>query len=185
VKIHPTLNRLLISLAVDEMQGRSDSLYKWKNAGSPLVEEEGSNFTVSSNSQAWANGTLRMSGPHACDKDARIKELEAQLPAGMAHCTIRFRECEKGHGWLTADNWVQHRCPTCTIKELEAKLANSYDATSKAKELIRLFSEGVNDIRNAALEEAAKEAEKDTPREWCNCLVEVPARIRALKKETK
>ena len=170
MKIHPTLNRLLISLAVDEMQGRSDSLYKWKNAGSPLVEEEGSNFTVSSNSQAWANGTLRMSGPHACDKDARIKELEEKYA--------------KKHSdyWQTTRLWNESEK---RVKELEAKLANSYDATSKAKELIRLFSEGVNDIRNAALEEAAKEAEKDTPREWCNCLVEVPARIRALKKETK
>jgi hypothetical protein len=36
-----------------------------------------------------------------------------QLPDGMKHCTILFKECEKGHGWLTATNWVQHGCPTC------------------------------------------------------------------------
>lgn len=43
----------------------------------------------------------------------RIAELERQLPDGMKHCTILSKECEKGHGWLTATNWVQYGCPTC------------------------------------------------------------------------
>jgi len=52
---------------------------------------------------------------------ARIAALEAQLPAGMQNCTIRFVECEKGHGILTATNWVQS-CPHCRNAALEAAL---------------------------------------------------------------
>lgn len=39
--------------------------------------------------------------------------LLCQLPEGMKHCTIVFKECPVGHGWLTATNWVQHDCPIC------------------------------------------------------------------------
>lgn len=59
----------------------------------------------------------------------RIDELEAenarlrkQLPVEMQDCTILFRECAKGHGWLTATNWVQHGCPTCERERLRAAL---------------------------------------------------------------
>ncbi len=47
--------------------------------------------------------------------ETRIQEVESQLPEGMKHCTIVFKECDKGHGWLTATNWVQHGCPTCEL----------------------------------------------------------------------
>jgi len=46
------------------------------------------------------------------------ERLRAQLPEGMGHCTILFKECEKGHGRLTAANWVQHGCQTCEIEGL-------------------------------------------------------------------
>lgn len=52
---------------------------------------------------------------------ARIRELESKLPEGMKHCTIRFKECEKGHGRLTADNWIDNGCPWCRIREFEAE----------------------------------------------------------------
>ena len=55
----------------------------------------------------------------------RIAELEAQLPDEMKNCTIVFKECEKGHGTLTATNWVQHECATCKIAELEAHLKHA------------------------------------------------------------
>jgi len=55
----------------------------------------------------------------ACDE---IATLRARLPAGMEHCTILFKECEKGHGWLTATNWVQHGCETCERDKLRAHL---------------------------------------------------------------
>jgi hypothetical protein len=48
----------------------------------------------------------------------RAERLAAQLPNGMEHCTILFKECEKGHGWLTATNWAQHGCPTCRAERL-------------------------------------------------------------------
>lgn len=46
----------------------------------------------------------------------------SQLPDGMKHCTIIFKECEKGHGRLAAANWVDNGCPWCTIDELKNKL---------------------------------------------------------------
>ena len=56
-------------------------------------------------------------------RDKRIAELEVQLPDGMKHCTILFKECARGHGRLTATNWVQHECQTCQIDALESRLA--------------------------------------------------------------
>jgi septal ring factor EnvC (AmiA/AmiB activator) len=47
--------------------------------------------------------------------------LLAQLPDEMKHCTIRFIECEKGHGRLTADNWIDHGCKKCQLDALEAE----------------------------------------------------------------
>lgn len=52
----------------------------------------------------------------------KVEELEAQLPERMKHCTILFKECEKGHGWLTATNWIDHGCPTCAIAAERAKV---------------------------------------------------------------
>lgn len=47
-----------------------------------------------------------------------LASVRAQLPEGMEHCTILFKQCEKGHGWLTATNWVQHECQTCVRDRL-------------------------------------------------------------------
>ena len=52
--------------------------------------------------------------------DATQKIL-AQLPKGMENCTILFKACPLGHGWLTAKHWVQHDCPTCKRNFLEAE----------------------------------------------------------------
>lgn len=49
---------------------------------------------------AWADGVFM---------------AQQQLPEGMRHCTIRFIECEVGHGRLTATNWVDHGCPWCKV----------------------------------------------------------------------
>lgn len=53
--------------------------------------------------------------------EKRATEAEARLPEGMKHCTIQFKQCEKGHGWLTATNWVQHGCPTCREEVIKAE----------------------------------------------------------------
>lgn len=50
------------------------------------------------------------------------ERLLGQLPESMQRCTIRFVECEKGHGRLTADNWVDNGCPKCKLDEARGKL---------------------------------------------------------------
>lgn len=61
------------------------------------------------------------------EAEERIAAAQAQLPDGMKHCTIVFKECDKGHGWLTATNWVQHGCPTCALEERHKVLAAAKD----------------------------------------------------------
>lgn len=51
----------------------------------------------------------------ALKAERELAEAKAQLPDGMKDCTILFKQCDKGHGWLTATNWVQHGCPTCEL----------------------------------------------------------------------
>jgi hypothetical protein len=53
------------------------------------------------------------------------ERLRAQLPDGMKDCAIRFLECEKGHGRLTATNWIEHGCQTCELERLRALLAEA------------------------------------------------------------
>jgi len=56
---------------------------------------------------------------------AERERLLKQLPYGMEHCTVLFKECHKGHGWLTATNWVQHGCPTCERDRLKEVIGNA------------------------------------------------------------
>ena len=56
--------------------------------------------------------------PYA-DAQATVEALQAQLPAEMQECTILFKECEKGHGRLTATNWIDHGCQTCAMEALQ------------------------------------------------------------------
>ena len=71
-----------------------------------------------------------------------IAAKEAQLPDCMKHCTILFKECAKGHGWLTATNWVQHDCPTCTIAAKEAEIARKDAEIQLARDFILNQSDG-------------------------------------------
>jgi len=59
---------------------------------------------------------------HHVDRE-QLATLQAQLPAEMPGCTILFKECEKGHGRLTATNWIDHGCGTCALESLQAQLA--------------------------------------------------------------
>lgn len=52
---------------------------------------------------------------------AQRDRLLCQLPVGMKHCTIVFRQCPVGHGWLTATNWADFPCPTCAIAAANAR----------------------------------------------------------------
>lgn len=55
------------------------------------------------------------------DLESIRDQLLAQLPEGMKHCTIIFKECGKGHGRLTAKNWIDHGCQKCAMDELTEK----------------------------------------------------------------
>ena len=68
------------------------------------------------------------------DCEAERDSLRAQLPAEMQDCTIRFLECAKGHGRLTATNWVDQGCPTCERDDLRAKLAIAVEALEGLKD---------------------------------------------------
>ena len=48
----------------------------------------------------------------------QIERLNGQLPDGMKHCTIEFLECDKGHGSLSAANWIKSGCKQCEIERL-------------------------------------------------------------------
>jgi hypothetical protein len=54
--------------------------------------------------------------------ERELADAQAQLPDGMKDCSIVFKECAKGHGWLTATNWVQHECQKCQIDAAQAAL---------------------------------------------------------------
>lgn len=61
--------------------------------------------------------------------DIRIYPVDAwnhrvgKLPEGMENRTILFKECEKGHGRLTANNWIDKGCPHCVSDGLRQALA--------------------------------------------------------------
>jgi hypothetical protein len=54
-----------------------------------------------------------------------VDSVQKQLPEGMEDCNIVFLKCEKGHGRLTAKNWIDHGCPTCVIDMLKACLVKT------------------------------------------------------------
>lgn len=74
-----------------------------------------------------------------------IAALKAQLPDGMQHCTIKFIECEKGHGRLTATNWIDNGCSKCRIDELEAEVdelkCTLGDEEAAHQDTLRLWNE--------------------------------------------
>lgn len=53
--------------------------------------------------------------------EARIADLESQLPEGMKNCTFEYHLCDVGHGRIVPKNWIDHGCPWCRIVELEQR----------------------------------------------------------------
>ena len=87
--------------------------------------------------------TANSVGAMAVVVGAERDRLRKQLPEGMEECTIQFKECPKGHGWLTAANWVQHDCPTCERDSLRRDV-------NTLNELVRLTGTGQGAIDEAA-----------------------------------
>lgn len=61
----------------------------------------------------------RVRGERDRHLERQVEALRAQLPAEMQECTILFKECEKGHGRLTATNWIDHGCQTCAMEAVQ------------------------------------------------------------------
>lgn len=72
--------------------------------------------------QAWINDAVYQGMERQiADLRAKIEQLKEQLPETMQDCTIKFIECENGHGRLTATNWAQGPCHWCEIAEAEKR----------------------------------------------------------------
>jgi hypothetical protein len=89
------------------------------------------------------------------------EQLRLQLPKGMEHCTIRFIECEKGHGRLTATNWVEHGCYHCEIEALRSLLKRGATLSYRGQGwrvigLTLCGSTATYDTEDAALDAAVK-----------------------------
>lgn len=69
----------------------------------------------------------------------RVRQLESQLPDEMKSCTILFRQCDKGHGRLTAKNWVDSGCGTCALRAAERRAVK---ASKEAANLCDTLAEG-------------------------------------------
>ena len=91
-----------------------------------------------------------ITGEELTDKE-RIVELEAQLPKEMKDCTIVFKECAKGHGTLTATNWVQHECATCKIEELQNAFEDAVTRAEKAENSIAELEANVKTLRKSGI----------------------------------
>lgn len=61
-----------------------------------------------------------------------LAETQARLPERMKHCTIQFIECPKGHGRLTATNWIDGGCLVCRLAAVVA-LHVAIPATTNCK----------------------------------------------------
>jgi hypothetical protein len=69
-----------------------------------------------------------------------IETRKKQLPSGMEHCTIQFIECPGGHSRLTATNWIDHGCPTCSLAAIIAERDGLRDALSNLIGLVNLLN---------------------------------------------
>lgn len=85
-------------------------------------------------------------------RNDRIAGLTAQLPEGMKHCTILFKQCEKGHGWLTAANWIQKPCLTCERDKLKDEIRTLTEKLEKTQ-----IPNHYRNPRERRIMEAAKE----------------------------
>jgi hypothetical protein len=74
-----------------------------------LVEEIGAAGPTSAEDMA------RRMVAHASALRKELSSVRSQLPEGAENCTIRFIQCEKGHGRLTATNWIDNGCPHCAL----------------------------------------------------------------------
>lgn len=66
----------------------------------------------------------------------RADAAQSQLPVNMADCTITYHQCDKGHGWLSATNWVKHGCFICERNAAVKALEDAREQLADADNLI-------------------------------------------------
>ena len=49
------------------------------------------------------------------DLRRQVATLRKQMPGGMETATIKFLECDEGHGRLVGTNWVDSGCLVCAL----------------------------------------------------------------------
>lgn len=116
-------------------------------------------------------GTLNALQARVAELEAERDELLSRLPDGMKHCTIVFKECEKGHGWLTATNWVQHGCPTCERDELRRRVDDAESDRTRAANLIAALETELSVYRNECTNVHTNKIKADAVREACDKVV--------------
>lgn len=85
-----------------------------------------------------------------------LTEARAQLPEGMKHCTIVFRECPLKHSWLTATNWEDFPCPWCARDEARRERDAKEHRIGAMKQALASKREDIATARAVAMEEAAQ-----------------------------
>ena len=105
--------------------------------------------------------------PYA-DAQATVEALRAQLPAEMQECTILFKECEKGHGRLTATNWIDHGCQTCAMEALQRERDEARRKYHEAMDIMSAWKNIDHAEAVARLLEANKalDAERELSAAW-------------------
>jgi len=98
---------------------------------------------------AWACEIIVERDERIAELTAENKRLSSQLPEGMQDCTIVFLECDKGHGRLTATNWIDCGCQTCEIDELEADNAMSEKMMNAALDTVKELTAENERLRDA------------------------------------
>ena len=87
--------------------------------------------------------TIKKQNEHIARLEAELAEVKAQLPEEMQDCTIVFKECSVGHGWLTATNWQPHECHICALTEAKEN-AEQAATIARLKEEIKAFQASWN-----------------------------------------
>jgi hypothetical protein len=103
---------------------------------------------------------------------ARADEAANLLPLEMPGCKIELKECELGHGRLTATNWIDHGCPWCRIAALEAD-------NKRLREALDVEREECAKIADDEDQEIASSGQHDNWVARQDALKEVAAKIRA------
>lgn len=107
---------------------------------SPTAEEPPGRVSSEEEQFNCAIKTVRSAFENLQRSRKERKKLEARLPEGMKDCTIEFKECEKGHGRLTATNWIDDGCSKCKIDSFRQTMEVQIEQIKSLRELPQPFA---------------------------------------------